>query len=142
MPDHSVLLTPYLLFNGNCREAMLFYQTCLGGELTFQTVKDVNDVYEWPDTLSRVIIQATLIKDSFMLKASDLSYDNTLVKGNTVTFMLSCASQEEVKRVMTKLLIGGVLIQELNRTSDNDLLASLIDKYGHYWTIFSKADGY
>jgi PhnB protein len=24
--------TPYLVFNGNCREAMTFYQSCLGGE--------------------------------------------------------------------------------------------------------------
>ena len=26
-------LTPFLLFDGNCAEAMTFYQTCLGGEL-------------------------------------------------------------------------------------------------------------
>src|SRR6185312_5274964 len=29
--------TPYLIFNGNCREAMTFYQTCLGGELSVTT---------------------------------------------------------------------------------------------------------
>ena len=27
-------LMPYLLFDGNCAEAMAFYQGCLGGELT------------------------------------------------------------------------------------------------------------
>lgn len=136
-----MLLTPYLLFNGNCREAMIFYQACLGGELTFQTVEDVPVKYQWPDTISRMIMQATLIKDSFTLKASDLSYDDTLVKGNTVTFMLNCATHEEVKSVMTKLLDGGVIIQDLNRTSDNAWLTSLTDKYGHYWTIFCHADG-
>ncbi len=25
-------LTPFLLFNGNCAEAMTFYQSCLGGK--------------------------------------------------------------------------------------------------------------
>ena len=29
-------VTTYLHFNGNCREAMSFYQTCLGGELHLQ----------------------------------------------------------------------------------------------------------
>jgi uncharacterized glyoxalase superfamily protein PhnB len=27
-------LTPFLLFDGNCAEAMAFYQSCLNGELT------------------------------------------------------------------------------------------------------------
>ncbi len=31
-------LFPYLRFNGNCREAMNFYKSCLGGELILQTV--------------------------------------------------------------------------------------------------------
>ena len=31
-------LTPFLLFNGNCAEAMTFYQSCLGGDLTLQNV--------------------------------------------------------------------------------------------------------
>ena len=31
-------LNAYLRFNGKCREAMTFYQACLGGELTIQTV--------------------------------------------------------------------------------------------------------
>jgi PhnB protein len=31
-------LTPFLLFDDNCAEAMAFYQSCLGGELTITTV--------------------------------------------------------------------------------------------------------
>jgi PhnB protein len=31
-------LNAYLHFNGNCREAMTFYQACLGGELKMQAV--------------------------------------------------------------------------------------------------------
>jgi len=33
-------LTPYLFFDGQCRQAMEFYQTCLGGDLILTTVKD------------------------------------------------------------------------------------------------------
>jgi len=30
-------VTPYLFFNGNCREAMGFYKKIFGGELTAMT---------------------------------------------------------------------------------------------------------
>ena len=33
-------LTPYLLFDGNCCQAMEFYRSCLGGELTIMKVMD------------------------------------------------------------------------------------------------------
>jgi len=33
-------LTPFLLFDGNCAEAMTFYQFCLGGELPITRVGD------------------------------------------------------------------------------------------------------
>ncbi len=31
---------PFLLFDGNCAEAMTFYHKCLGGELTITKLKD------------------------------------------------------------------------------------------------------
>ena len=31
-------VTPFLLFEGNCANAMAFYQSCLGGELTITKV--------------------------------------------------------------------------------------------------------
>ena len=33
-------LTPFLLFDGDCAEAMAFYQSCLGGELTMTRLGD------------------------------------------------------------------------------------------------------
>ena len=30
-------ITPYLIFDGNCREAMNFYKQCIGGALTTTT---------------------------------------------------------------------------------------------------------
>jgi len=32
--------TPFLLFDGNCAEAMAFYHECLGGELTLTKLGD------------------------------------------------------------------------------------------------------
>ena len=32
-------LTPYLLFDGKCKQAMEFYESCFGGELTITKVQ-------------------------------------------------------------------------------------------------------
>ena len=34
-------INAYLIFNGNCREAMTFYQKCLGGDLQLITFGDM-----------------------------------------------------------------------------------------------------
>lgn len=33
-------LTPFLLFDGNCAEAMEFYQSCFGGDLALTRLAD------------------------------------------------------------------------------------------------------
>ena len=38
--DEMTSLTPYLLFEGKCQQAMEFYKSCFGGELTATKVKD------------------------------------------------------------------------------------------------------
>jgi hypothetical protein len=38
--EDMTTLTPYLLFDGNCHQAMEFYKSCFGGELAATKVKD------------------------------------------------------------------------------------------------------
>ena len=38
--NEMTTLTPYLLFDGNCHQAMEFYKSCFGGELAATKVKD------------------------------------------------------------------------------------------------------
>ncbi len=38
--NEMTALTPYLLFDGKCQQAMEFYKSCFGGELTATKVKD------------------------------------------------------------------------------------------------------
>ena len=41
--------TPFLLFDGECAEAMTFYQKCLGGELTLTKVSDAPMKAQYPE---------------------------------------------------------------------------------------------
>jgi predicted 3-demethylubiquinone-9 3-methyltransferase (glyoxalase superfamily) len=46
--DVMTTLTPYLLFDGNCHQAMEFYKSCFGGELTVTKVKDSPAKHQMP----------------------------------------------------------------------------------------------
>ncbi len=56
--------TPFLLFNGNCAEAMTFYQTCLGGELTLIKLRDTPMKAQFPEEKHNRIIYARVKNES------------------------------------------------------------------------------
>ena len=55
-------INSYLTFNGNCREAMTFYQECLGGELFMQTIGESPMAEQMPLPMKESILHATLTK--------------------------------------------------------------------------------
>ena len=52
--------TPFLLFDGNCAEAMTFYHKCLGGELTLTKLGDTPMTAQFPPATSTRIINAQI----------------------------------------------------------------------------------
>ena len=128
-------INSYLTFNGNCREAMTFYQHCLGGELNFQTIADSIDGNKFPLTMRKNILQATLIKDELLLIATDMVDDAGLIKGNAVAMMLNCTSEEELKRSFRKLSSGAIAAYPLQETFSGGIFGNLTDKFGNHWLL-------
>lgn len=63
-------LIPYLNFNGNTREAMEFYKSVLGGELTIQTFGEAMPEGTPPEHKDK-IMHADLKNDALFFMASD-----------------------------------------------------------------------
>ena len=57
-----IKLTPFLLFDGNCAEAMTFYHQCLGGELTLTKLSDTPMKDQYPKEKHGRLINAHLKK--------------------------------------------------------------------------------
>ncbi len=55
-------INAYLNFNGNCREAMQFYKSCLGGELTVQTVEGSPIEFQCPVSMRHHVLHSSLLK--------------------------------------------------------------------------------
>ncbi len=125
----------YLTFNGNCREAMLFYQKCLGGELSFQTIGDSPLSEKMPAKMKNCILHAELINKWFRLLGSDMAGEKGLLKGNAVSLVLNCTSEKEIRAYYKKLSHSGKQTHPLAETHWGALFGGLRDKYGNYWIL-------
>ena len=134
-------LTPYILFDGNCHEAMEFYKTCFGGELTAVKVKDSAAKDHMPAIQQEKIINARLKGGNLEISASDwLRLDETRVRGNTVCLYLSGGNFQELKGYFEKLSVGAEVTDPL-REMFFGVYGALNDKFGVRWMFTSAKNG-
>ena len=78
-------LTPFLLFDGNCAEAMAFYHSCLGGELTLTRLRDTPMKDTVPDEHRNKVVYANLQSRGIEFSATDWMHaTRSWTQGNTV----------------------------------------------------------
>ena len=128
-------INSYLTFNGNCREAMSFYKDCLGGELALQTIGESPLADKMPPSMKESILHAALTKDGLILMASDMVAEKGLLKGNSVSLMLNCSSEEEIRSSYASLANGGVADHPLEDSFWGALFGDLTDRYGNHWLL-------
>lgn len=128
-------INSYLTFNGNCREAMTFYAGCLGGELNLQTIGESPLADKMPAKMKDCILHSTLTNGTIMIMASDMVGDKGLIKGNSVSLMLNCSSEAEIRDYYSKLSEGGEPTHPLEISFWGALFGDLTDKYGNQWLL-------
>jgi PhnB protein len=128
-------INSYLTFSGNCREAMTFYKECLGGELSLQTIGESPLADKMPKKMKEYILHSTLTKDGLVLMGSDMVGDKGLTRGNAVSLMLNCSSEEEIKNCFEKLSAGGRKDHPLENSFWGALFGDLTDKFGNHWLL-------
>jgi PhnB protein len=131
--DAMTALTPYLLFDGHCHEAMEFYKSCFGGELTVTKVKDSPVKDSMPTVQHEKVIHARLRSGNVELAASDwLRHEQTPIRGNTVCLFLNGGTLRELKALFGKLSHGAELTDPL-KDQFFGTYGALNDKFGVRW---------
>lgn len=128
-------LCPFLLFEGNCAEAMRFYQSCLGGELEVTLVRDTPMKDQAAATLHDKVAFAHLKSGSIEISATDWQHQTRAPRqGNTVGMYLSGGAYAELQDVFGKLAVGADpnLLDEL-REMPFGTYGHLADRYGVHW---------
>ena len=127
-------LNPYLSFDGLCREAMTFYQSCLGGELLIQPFADSPLADQVPAEQGQRVLHAMLTSGSLVLFASDMGGgpERELRAGNAVSLCLNCDSVEEAHDLFARLAEGGTVVDPLAEMFWGTF-GSLTDRFGMSW---------
>jgi PhnB protein len=126
-------LTPYLLFDGSCREAMEFYHSVFGGKLTMTKVSESPVKDQLPAFQQNKVLNARLRSSSIEISASDwLMPDRTRVRGNTVCLYVSCSTYAELKSLFDKLSDGAQVTDPLKEVFFG-YYGALNDRFGNRW---------
>ena len=130
------LVTPYLHFDGNCREAMTFYKDAIGGDLSIQTVGESPAAQHMPKDVHNQVMHARLgAGNEAFLMASDTMGHMKVNSGNGISLALDCRSDAEIKSRFEKLSAGGKVNQPLAEQFWGATYGQLTDKFGIDWML-------
>jgi PhnB protein len=126
-------LSTYILFKGNCKEAMEFYRSVFGGRLIQTSVGESPMKNSFPESMYDRIVNARLIGKNVDISASDwLRPTETPVQGNMVCLYLSGGKPSELKAIFEKLSVGANVTDPL-RIEPFGTYRALNDKFGVRW---------
>jgi PhnB protein len=125
-------LEAYLFFPGNTEEAMNFYHSVLGGELSITHRGDVDPTA--PEEQARLVINAALDTGSFTMRASDRS-DATNEVQTRIELTVIGTDESDLRRIFDGLSKGGTVKASMEKMFWGDTFGALIDKFGIGWQV-------
>jgi PhnB protein len=134
-------VNPYLIFNGNCEEAFLFYQSVFGGEFPYMgRFKDmpVDENCNPPseEEANRVMhVSLPIGKDTIMMGSDSTSKSGDVIIGSNVSLSINTESQAEADQLFNGLSAGGTIIMAMNKTFWGAYFGMFVDKFGIHWMV-------
>lgn len=128
-------ITPYLFFNGNCAEALRFYEQVLGAKIdTIMTFADAPEGSGPPNVDPSKVMHARLVIGNDELLASD--DPNGGARGMSgFSLSLVYPTAEEATRVFNALAEGGQVFMPLSKVFWAEAFGMTADRFGVPWMI-------
>jgi PhnB protein len=128
-------LDAYLTFNGNCADAMRFYQRTLGGKLDLMTHAQSPIAGQTPPGSENRIMHARLAIDGRLLMASDAMVGHPYEGMKGFSLSLIYPTVAEATRVFNALADGGKVIMPIDKTFWAKAFGMLVDRFGTPWMV-------
>jgi PhnB protein len=131
-------ITVYLIFNGNCREALEFYAQVFGSEkpqiMSFgDAPPDLNN--NLPEEAKNLVMHAELSISGSKVMFSDTYPGMPFTAGNNISLTVISKDMDEIRSWFNKLKEGGTVEMDLQQTFWSKLYGSLTDKFGIPWQL-------
>jgi PhnB protein len=128
------ILTPYLSFRDNAREAMEFYQTVFGGELTVSTFGDFQ-ASDDPEEQNKVMHSQLTSPGGLVLMGADTPNSMEYSPGTAISISLSGDDEPELTGYYEKLTDGGTVTEPLAKAPWGDSFGMCVDRFGINWLV-------
>lgn len=128
-------VNPYLIFNGQCEEAFLFYHKVLGGKIETMMTHEGSPMAEHtPPELAKKIMHASLWVGDTMLMGSDAPLkDYKGMHGFSVALALE--DPAEAEKIFKALAEGGTVQMPIQETFWAAKFGMLTDRFGVAWMV-------
>lgn len=128
-------ISPYLFFDGTCREAVNAYADIFGGEIVMMmTFGDAPAEENMPPEIKDLVMHVTIKIGDAMLMASD-DMPGKSVKPASTHVMASLPTVAEAKSAFERLSDGGDVKMPFDKTFWAEGFGVVIDKWGTPWMI-------
>jgi len=130
----STRLNPYLGFRDNAREAMEFYHSVFGGELTTGTFKEYQ-ASEDPAEADKIMHAMLETDDGLVLMAADTPNSVDYSPGTNHSVSLSGDDEAALRGYWDKLSGGGNVMMPLEQAPWGDFFGMCVDRFGINWLV-------
>lgn len=129
-------VNPYLVFNGNCREAVEYYAEAFGTEkpqiMAFGDAPP-NPEFTLPEEAKALVMHTNITVCGTNIMFSDSFPGTPFQAGNNFSLAIVHDNTDEMKAYFEKLKADGTVRMELQETFWSKLYGSVVDKFGIEW---------
>ena len=130
---------PYLFFDGRCEEAIEFYRSALGAEVTMlMRYKDSPDpTMCTPGTENKVMHASLRIGDTTLMASDGRCEGKLSFEGFSLS--LTVLNEADAERLFASLADGGKVQMPLTKTFFSPCFGMVADRFGVSWMIIVAA---
>jgi PhnB protein len=138
----ATAVNPYLIFNGNCEEAFLFYKSVFGGEFPYiGKFKDMpadesggcGAVSE--KDANRIMHVSLPIGNTILMGSDSNEQSGDVTLGGNFSISINVESTAEADRIFNGLSAGGNAFMPMSKTFWGAYFGMFTDKFGVGWMV-------
>ncbi len=127
-------INPYLHFKDQAREAMDFYRSVFGGELTMQTFAEMGMSGDASND-DRIMHAQLVTPHGLVVMGADAPDGMAYQPGSAISIALSGDDEPTLRGFYDGLADGGAVIEPLEQAPWGDYFGACVDRFGVTWMV-------